>query len=183
MEDILTMANCETNLTVRTAWESDLDEIMTIIEAARDFIHSQGIHQWVNGYPSSNVILDDIKSGNSYVLVDEESGAIMATSFISFDGESTYDKIYDGSWGDDCAEFCVIHRVAVNSSYRRSGMANAMFEYAAKLCRERGCKYLRADTHRDNLKMQGAMKKAGFVYRGIIYLENGDERFAFEKTI
>ena len=36
---------------------------------------------------------------------------------------------------------------------------------------------------RDNLKMQGAMKKAGFVYRGIIYLENGDERFAFEKTI
>ena len=137
----------------------------------------------MNGYPSSDVILDDIKNGCSYVLTDEETGAIMATSFISFDGESTYDKIYEGAWGEENAEFCVIHRVAVNSSCRRSGMANAMFEYAAGLCRERGYKYLRADTHRDNLKMQGALKKAGFVYRGIIYLENGDECFAFEKTI
>jgi GNAT superfamily N-acetyltransferase len=177
------MSNYESKLTVRVANESDLDEIMVIIEAAKEFIHSQGIHQWVNGYPSSDVILDDIKSGRSYVLVDEDNGAIMATSFISFDGESTYDKIYEGEWSEENAEFCVIHRVAVNSSYRRSGMANAMFEYAAKLCRERGCKYLRADTHRDNLKMQGAMKKGGFFYRGIIYLENGHERFAFEKTI
>ena len=40
---------------------------------------------------------------------------------------------------------------------------------------------LRIDTHRDNIPMQKVLKRNGFEYCGIIYLENGDERLAYQK--
>ncbi|MBR1526072.1 MAG: hypothetical protein IJ640_05360 [Prevotella sp.] len=40
---------------------------------------------------------------------------------------------------------------------------------------------IRIDTHRDNRIMQHLMQKEGFTYCGIIYLDNGDERLAYQK--
>ena len=41
---------------------------------------------------------------------------------------------------------------------------------------------LKIDTHRDNIPMQKVLKRNGFCYCGIIYLESGDERLAFQKA-
>ena len=40
---------------------------------------------------------------------------------------------------------------------------------------------IRIDTHRDNRIMQHNIEKYGFTYCGIIYLANGDERFAYQR--
>ena len=40
---------------------------------------------------------------------------------------------------------------------------------------------LRIDTHHDNKPMQNLLNKLGFEYCGIIYLENGEPRLAFQK--
>ena len=40
---------------------------------------------------------------------------------------------------------------------------------------------IRIDTHKDNQIMQHNIKKHGFVYCGIIYLANGDERLAYQR--
>ena len=40
---------------------------------------------------------------------------------------------------------------------------------------------IRIDTHRDNVIMRHLLEKHGFKYCGIIYLENGDERLAYQK--
>ena len=45
---------------------------------------------------------------------------------------------------------------------------------------KRRCGSLRSDTHRDNIIMQKAFTKAGFVRCGIILLENGSERTAYQ---
>ena len=42
---------------------------------------------------------------------------------------------------------------------------------------------IRIDTHRDNRIMQHNILKEGFAYCGIIYLENGDERLAYQKLL
>ena len=42
---------------------------------------------------------------------------------------------------------------------------------------------LRIDTHEDNKTMQALLTKNGFSYCGIIHLENGDPRLAYQKTI
>ena len=41
---------------------------------------------------------------------------------------------------------------------------------------------LRIDTHRDNIPMQKCLIRNGFEYCGVIYLANGDERLAYQKT-
>lgn len=42
---------------------------------------------------------------------------------------------------------------------------------------------LRGDTHRDNQPMRRVMEKNGFSYRGVIHLEDGAERLAFEALL
>ena len=48
-----------------------------------------------------------------------------------------------------------------------------------EFCMERS-RHLRVDTHRENHIMQHLLLKFGFRYRGIIYLQNGDERLAYQ---
>ena len=44
-------------------------------------------------------------------------------------------------------------------------------------------KSLKVDTHRGNIGMQNLLKKIGYSYCGVITLESGDERLAFEKIL
>lgn len=52
----------------RLANENDLTEIMAIIGDAKKFLKASGSTQWQGGYPNKEVILDDIKNKNAYVL-------------------------------------------------------------------------------------------------------------------
>ena len=113
----------------------------------------------------------------------EEEGQIVGTIAVIFDGEPTYDKIYNGAWLTTEELYAAIHRVAVDAECKGKGIAGAMIYEAEKLCRERGVCSLKNDTHRDNLSMQRMQEKNGFVQCGIIYLQDGAERLACEKVL
>ena len=100
-------------------------------------------------------------------------------------GEPTYDKIYDGHWltGDDGRDYIAIHRVAISVSSRGSGLSGKIIDFAVSFAKEKGRKSLRIDTHRGNAVMRRMLEKNGFEYCGIIYLESGDERIAYEKVL
>ena len=54
--------------TVRPAGNSDIPSIMTVLEAAKGIMRASGnMNQWVNGYPSEDVIADDISNGYGIV--------------------------------------------------------------------------------------------------------------------
>ena len=72
---------------------------------------------------------------------------------------------------------------SVDEECKGKGIAGAMMEAVEALCRERGVRSIKNDTHRDNKSMQRFQAKAGFEYCGIIYLADGAERIAFEKLI
>ena len=101
------------------------------------------------------------------------------------DGEPTYDKIYDGHWltGDDSRDYIAIHRVAIAVASRGSGASAFMMQYAAELARGIGRKSVRIDTHEGNVVMRRMLEKNGFVYCGVIYLDSGAARVAYEKII
>ena len=75
--------------------------------------------------------------------------------------------------GSDREPYGVIHRVASNGVTK--GVTRAAFSYGL----ERSG-YVRIDTHEDNKPMQGALKKFGFRECGVIHLERGAERIAFD---
>ena len=68
----------------------------------------------------------------------------------------------------------VIHRIA--SYLEVHGVFSAIIDFAAARY-----PHLRIDTHRDNRIMQHLIDAAGFSYCGIIWLEDGTERLAYER--
>ena len=169
---------------IKKSTKNDIDRIMIILGEARRKMGQLGIDQWQYGYPSRDIIKDDVSIGRSYAIREEENGEIYGTFFIEDRGEPTYDKIFDGEWltGDD-AKYIAVHRVAVCNEKRGSGLANSIFVFAEEKCREIGVGSIRIDTHRGNLPMRKFLDKNGFVQCGIIYLGTGEERIAYEKLI
>ena len=89
--------------------------------------------------------------------------------------DKTYINIYEGNWFND-STYYTIHRFA--SSFNKKHA----FHEAIKLL-TKDIKHIRIDTHADNKIMQKAIINENFKYAGIIYLENGDPRMAYELVI
>lgn len=165
---------------IRMSIRKDAKRIMEIIGQAQEYFKSMNIDQWQKGYPNLELIYDDIKKDCSYVLEDETR--ILATAAISFDGEPTYQKIYEGAWLSDY-DYAVIHRIAVDNTIKSKGMASMMVIKTEDLCRARKIHSVKVDTHRENLAMQNMLLKNDFHYCGIILLSDGEERLAYEKLL
>ncbi len=160
---------------IRKAKTSDLEVVEKIYSDAKAFMRKSGnATQWSGGYPSRELILSDIEKEQLYVAVSED-GEIYASFVYFFGVDKTYVKIYDGEWKNDLP-YGVVHRIAVAENAHGMGVARFCFDYAYNLC-----KNLKIDTHESNIPMQKALLKCGFEYCGIIYLENGESRIAFQK--
>ena len=59
------------NLTFRKTLSADIERIMELVAAAQAWFRSRGIDQWQDGYPSKEVIAEDIAQGRSYVAEQE----------------------------------------------------------------------------------------------------------------
>ena len=151
---------------------ADLPQIMDVLEAAKGIMRASGnTGQWINGYPSAEVVTRDIRMGWGYV-VECEGGVAGYFAFIQ-SPEPTYSKIYGGSWTDDTLPYHVVHRIG---SYPQ---VHGVFRAIMDWCFGQDSN-IRIDTHRDNHIMQHNILKYGFEYCGIIYLESGDERLAYQ---
>lgn len=164
----------------RKARENDLIGIMNVIKEAIEYLKEQGVDQWQDGYPNENNILADIKISESYVF--ELSGEIVATGYLSFEEEETYKIIDKGQWLSD-EPYGVLHRTAVSKKARNTSIAKKFFEEFEQLVKDKNIKSIKIDTHGENIPMQKFLKKLGYIYCGIIYLEDGRERVAFEKIL
>ncbi len=157
---------------IRKATLAELDRIMMIYDGARSYMREQNNPtQWGGGYPSRELIREDIERERCHVC--EEDGEILGIFYYAEEKDPTYAHI-DGTWQND-RPYGVLHRIAVAA--RGRGVASFCFEE----CFAR-CKNLKVDTHRDNIPMQRALEKNGFTLCGTIYLENGDPRLAYQKS-
>lgn len=159
------------NLVVRKSVPEDIDHLKDIFAHARHFMESTGNpDQWGDVYPSEELILDDIRSGDSYVCVSE--GCVVATFVLRGGDDPTYAQIYEGQWLDS-APYATIHRIA------SSGEVKRIFHIALQFALTR-YDSIRIDTHSDNKVMQAAILKEGFSYCGVIRCWNGTERLAYQ---
>lgn len=86
--------------------------------------------------------------------------------------DPTYQEI-QGSWHKN-EPYGTIHRIAGD------GKTGGVFAACIEFCCEQ-CDYLRIDTHENNKVMQHMVEKHGFSYCGIIYVEDGSERLAYDR--
>ena len=158
---------------IRKASMSDIDAVMRIYGAAKKFMCENGNKtQWPGNYPDRDLVSDDIANGNLYVICREDS-SVCACFGLFFGDDPTYSHI-EGSWKND-APYAAIHRVASDGSIK--GVFRKCFDFVSARH-----PHIRIDTHEDNKIMQRAILNCGFVYCGIIYVENGTPRRAYEWT-
>ena len=181
-------------MVIRPATPFDLPALRPVFEAAKAIMRADGnLEQWsAPGFPDESLLLRDIDRGGGFVIEsrwpvaaghDETdvmpglTGHLAALRIVAYfallpSPEPTYDVI-DGAWLTD-EPYGVIHRMASYPDVH--GIFSTVIDYAATRYA-----HLRIDTHRDNRIMQHLIGKHGFTYCGIIWLQDGTERLAYER--
>lgn len=160
-------------MNIRKANENDVEDMLRIFSYARKFMAANGNpNQWEETYPSRELLLEDISSGDSYIITDDD-GKIHGTFLYRIGDDPTYHIIEDGKWLNE-EMYGVIHRIA------QDGQLSGMLEYVINFCLDR-CKNIRIDTHHDNSVMLHLLEKFGFSRCGIIYCRDGSPRIALHK--
>ncbi len=155
---------------IRKTRISDLDIVMSIFSYARQRMCESGnTKQWINGYPSKEIIISDIECSDSY-LIESDNGIIGVFTFIV--GEDPNYPEIAGAWPDNNL-YGTIHRIAAAPGAK--GIADIAFDF----CKKSGVN-IRIDTHADNAPMLGWIAKRGFSYCGIIHVADGSPRKAFQ---
>lgn len=159
-------------LKIRRATLDDLPFMLQMYANSKNIMRSNGNHsQWVAGYPSEQLLRDDILHGFSF-LVTDDSRPVGVFAFI-IGRDPTYTYIEGGHWEQDAQPYGTIHRMACMPD------AHGIFAAAIDWCR-RQTTSLRIDTHADNSIMQHLIVKHGFTYRGVIYIADGTPRKAYQ---
>ena len=157
---------------IRKTTPADISAIDEIYRSAKAFMREAGnANQWNGDYPNAESATLDMKSGIGYVC--EECGEVVAVFAFAIGDEPTYCKIYEGEWLNDLP-YAYIHRIAVKKHGK--GIVDFCFSECFQIHPN-----LKIDTHRDNIPMQKVLLRNGFRHCGTIYLENGDERLAYQK--
>ena len=154
---------------IRPAIQADLERIEAIYAAARQFMCENGNPtQWHDGYPRRELLQEDIHLGRLYVA--EVGNDLCGVLMFALGEEPNYSYMEDGNWRAD-TPYGTIHRIASCSS--------GVFAAALEFCRSQ-CNHIRVDTHADNKPMQHLAEKYGFSRRGMIYVEDGTPRIAYD---
>ncbi len=157
---------------IRLATKKDLSIILNIYEYARNFMKKSGNEtQWNNNFPPEDLLIDDIEKKQLYVY--EENHRVHGVFAFIIGKDNTYEYIEDGNWLSNDL-YGTIHRVASDGKIK--GMLNKVICYC-----EKQIQHLRIDTHSNNKIMQHLILKNGFIQCGIIYVEDGSSRIAYEK--
>lgn len=159
------------NLIIRKAKLSDIEEILQVFEAAKNYMYNCGnLTQWEKEYPSYMLIEEDIKKDSFYVGIKDNKISFVFYFYIGDD--PTYNIIVNGHWLNDLP-YGTIHRIASNGTTKH--VFNIVLNFCLTMCNN-----IRIDTHENNHTMLNNLEKHGFKRCGIIYIRDHKERIAFQ---
>lgn len=158
---------------IRLAEKKDLNIIQDIFNKAKIFMRNDGnMHQWNGNYPSDEILLNDISNNNLYVCYSDD--LIYGVFYFYIGVDETYNYI-EGSWPNN-EEYGTIHRIASN------GLRRGVFEEVLSFAKIK-ISNIRIDTHEDNKFMKEKLNKNNFKYCGIIYINDGSPRRAYQYIV
>lgn len=156
---------------IELAKKTDLNKLLEIYREAREFMKNSGNKtQWGDNKPSKETLERDIENKNLYKVVDFYE--IVGAFALIYGEDKTYLEI-DGKWLND-EPYATLHRVA--SSGKARGIMSEIIKFS-----EEKFENLRIDTHKNNHKMLDKIRENGFTYCGVIKIDDGSPREAFQK--
>lgn len=163
---------------IRKANMNDLEKIMKIIKATVEEMKDYNNTQWDENYPSDKDFVSDIKKQDLYV--DEIDGDVAGFICLNYEEPEEY---VDLNWSSN-KKAMVIHRMAVNPSFRKKGIASKLVDFAEKLAEENSVSYLKSDTYSINSKMNTFLTKCGFIKIGeMSFLGKEKSFYCYDKIL
>jgi len=166
-------------MTIRKAKISDLMDIMKMYNSCVSGMIKNGIDQWDDSYPNTEIISKDLESGTYFVA--ELNNQIVGGININQEQDPTYIDIL---WEDQSNQFLVVHRLAVKEENWGCGVGKRLMNFAENLVKEKGLSSIRLDTYSGNPKAMNFYVRLKYSELGTIDLKpNKNKYHCFEKII
>jgi len=164
---------------IRKAEISDLQNIMKMYKSCVTGMVKNGINQWDDAYPNTEIISEDLNAGTYYVAEMDET--IIGGINIDNNQDDTYLHL---DWEDKSDSFLVVHRLGVKEEFWNKKIGKDLMLFTEKLVIEKGMKSIRLDTYSGNPKAMDFYKRLGYTELGTIDLKpEKDKYYCFEKII
>jgi len=164
---------------IRKAQISDLENIMKMYTSCVKGMIKNGIDQWDDTYPNTEVITKDLEKKSYYVA--EIEGEIIGGINIDRNQDKTYLEI---DWEDTSDSFLVVHRLGVKEEFWKKKIGKKLMIFAENLVIEKRLKSIRLDTYSGNPKAMEFYRRLRYRELGAINLKpNKNEYYCFEKII
>ncbi|MDR3593118.1 MAG: GNAT family N-acetyltransferase [Negativicutes bacterium] len=163
---------------MRKAVAGDLPGIMKVmldtIKEMRDYNNTQ----WDETYPCESDFAADIEAGELYVA--ERGGKLAGFICINRIEPHEYAVV---PWSRESAAL-VIHRMAVDSTYRGQGVGAELVGYAGALADHFRIDYLKTDTYSLNTNAQKLFEGCGYRQAGTMNFRGKEKPFiCYEKSL
>jgi GNAT superfamily N-acetyltransferase len=144
---------------VEPAGREELDDVVSVLSEAAEWLRSRGIEQWPSPYPAEWVA-PSIERGETYLV--RENGEVAGTITLRWEDPAF--------WGEQPPVAGYVHGVVVRRGF--AGRGAELLEWAADRVREAGRDLLRLDCRTDNAKLRGYYERLGFEHRGDTTVED-----------
>jgi len=152
----------------RKAIELDLPEIVELYQTGIADMIKKGILQWDEIYPNIEVLEEDVKRNEMYLLIKEEK--IVACVVINEDQDESY---LTGSWKYTEGKAAVIHRLCVHPGNQSQGNGRHIMELAQEMIKSMGYHLIRLDAFMENSNARHLYDKLGYRYAGEVTFRKG----------
>jgi GNAT superfamily N-acetyltransferase len=141
------------DVVIRPARAGEEDVVLDLLAEAAAWLDGRGITQWPARFPASSV-LAQIAAGEA-LLVTTANHAIATLAVNEGDAEL---------WGDNAAPAYYISRLAVARRASGAQLGYRLIDWVAGKAAERGWRYVRVATARDNPGLRRYYERAGFTH-------------------
>lgn len=148
------------NPEIKTLTTPDAEAAMALYHRVVKAMHAAGFMQWNDTYPNRAFLDRDIAAGTAYGCF--VGGTLAAVATFDRNQSQEYEAI-PFLFGEP---YMVVHRLAVDPSAQRLGLAARMMDHAEAMARDAGCPAMRLDTCEDNRAALALYERRGYVRRG-----------------
>jgi ribosomal protein S18 acetylase RimI-like enzyme len=161
---------------ISKALPADIEPIMELIHDAVKDMHSSGLYQWNEEYPTADIITEDVSAGTLYKAT--EGDCITGVIVLNRQYFSGYETI---TWEDKGGNFLVVHRLCIHPSFQGKGLAKKLMSFAEEYAVKHKYSSIRLDTSALNKTALGLYDKLN--YRRVGSFTFDDKKWqCFEKV-
>ena len=158
----------ETMFFFEKAQDGDKDEVMQLLNAAKENMKENGLDQWDEIYPAISDVAKDIKEGTLTLV--KQGGKLVAVYTLNKHQDAAYKF---GNFKDNSDNFIVLHRLCVKPEYRGMGIAARTLRHIDEEALKEGFSSIRLDVITKNPSAVKLYESAGYSYAGDAYFRKG----------